>query len=144
MSFHLKQKKALTLNQRLMVTAVIERKKKYLLLKRSMLHKVQRGKWQFPEGGVEFGERPLAALKREISEETGMKVKKAELMGINTYVVRALKTDLYHIVRIIFKVRASGKVRVRNEHSEAGWFNKKEISKLPLLWLRYASIKKML
>lgn len=144
MSFHIKQTKALNLNQRIMVTAVIEHNKKYLLLKRSKHHRVQMGKWQFPEGGVEFGERPVAALKRELGEETGLKVKDAKLVAINTYIVRALSTDIYHIIRLIFKVETSGKVKLSSEHSEAGWFTKREISKLPLMWLRYASIKKML
>lgn len=144
MSFHLKQTKALNLNQRLMVTAVIERDKKYLLLKRSKHHTVQMGKWQFPEGGVEFGEQPITAMKRELLEETGLKLKKAELLGINSYVVKKLGTDIYHIVRLVFKVKVSGKLRLGKEHDEFGWFGKKQISKLPLMWFRYTAIKEMI
>jgi ADP-ribose pyrophosphatase YjhB (NUDIX family) len=144
MRFRLEQTKAITLNQRLMVTAIIRRGKRYLLLRRSPLHKVQRGKWQFPEGGVEFGERPLVALKRELSEETGMHVKNAELLGLNSYVVRMMHTNLYHIVRIVYLVNATGKPRMSNEHSEINWFTRTQISKLPLMWLKFSSLKKMI
>lgn len=144
MRLHLEQKKALTLNQRLMVTAIIRRGGRYLLLKRSKQHRVQRGKWQFPEGGVEFGERPLVALKRELKEETGLNVKKAELLGLNSFVVRVFGTDLLHIIRIVYLVSPAGKLRLSKEHSESGWFTKAQIAKLPLLWLRFGSIRKMI
>jgi putative (di)nucleoside polyphosphate hydrolase len=35
--------------------------------------------WQFPQGGIDKGEEPLAAAKRELYEETG--VKSAELLA---------------------------------------------------------------
>lgn len=42
MRLRIEQKKAITFNQRLMVTAIIKRGKKYLLVKRSVLHRVQK------------------------------------------------------------------------------------------------------
>jgi ADP-ribose pyrophosphatase YjhB (NUDIX family) len=144
MRLHIEQKKAINLNQRLMVTAIIKRGRRYLLVKRGTMHKVQWGKWQFPEGGVEFGERPLVALKRELREETNLKVKSAELLGLNSYVVRALGTDLYHIIRIVYSVKASGRVRLSAEHIKFGWFTKAQVSKMPMAWLRFSTIKKMI
>lgn len=144
MRIRIAQTKALTLNQRLMVMAIIKRGKKYILLRRGILHKVQRGRWQFPEGGVEFGERPLAALKRELKEETGLSVRNAELLGLNSFVVRMLHTDIYHIIRIVYLVTASGRLRLSGEHDASGWFTKAQIAKLPLLWLNFGSIRKMI
>ncbi len=144
MRLRLEQKKAINFNQRLMVTAIIRRGKRYLLLKRSAMHKVQRGKWQFPEGGVEFGERPLVALKRELREETGLAVEKADLLGLNSFVVRMLGSDLYHIMRIVYDVKANGKIRLSKEHSQYDWFTKAQITKMPLAWLRFSSIRKMM
>tara|TARA_Y100001960_G_C14521333_1_gene751441 strand:- start:43 stop:525 length:483 start_codon:yes stop_codon:yes gene_type:complete len=34
------------------------------------------GNWQMPQGGIEFGENPINAAKRELVEETGIKTVK--------------------------------------------------------------------
>jgi putative (di)nucleoside polyphosphate hydrolase len=38
------------------------------------------GAWQFPQGGLDVGETPLEAVKREISEETGIKESNLQLV----------------------------------------------------------------
>lgn len=44
---------------------------KYLLLKHPS---VKGGHWDFPKGHIEEGEEPLQAAKRELKEETGIKI----------------------------------------------------------------------
>jgi len=39
------------------------------------------GSWQFPQGGLEEGEAPLKAVKREIHEETGIGAGELELIA---------------------------------------------------------------
>ena len=39
------------------------------------------GSWQFPQGGLDEGEEPLEAVKREIQEETGIEESHLELVG---------------------------------------------------------------
>ena len=39
------------------------------------------GSWQFPQGGLDEGEEPLAAVKREILEETGIEESHLELLA---------------------------------------------------------------
>jgi 8-oxo-dGTP diphosphatase len=41
---------------------------------RFLLTKEDNGKWEFLGGGLDHGEDPIAALKREIKEETGLEV----------------------------------------------------------------------
>ena len=38
--------------------------------------------WMFPAGFTDFGEHPLETVAREVLEETGLKVEKAELMEV--------------------------------------------------------------
>jgi len=46
----------------------------YLLLHYpSITHRAKRNYWDFPKGHIEGGEKPEAAAKREIEEETGLK-----------------------------------------------------------------------
>jgi len=37
--------------------------------------------WQCPQGGIDKGEKPKAAAKRELFEETGLRVKNMEYLG---------------------------------------------------------------
>ena len=37
--------------------------------------------WQMPQGGIDKGEKPLAAALRELQEETGIEAKRIKLIG---------------------------------------------------------------
>ena len=61
--------------------AVIERDGKILMIEENK----ERAKhtWNIPGGAVEHGENPVEAVKREVWEETGLKVEKVEgLLGV--------------------------------------------------------------
>ena len=61
--------------------ALIEKDGKYLMIKEGK--KRCRGKWNIPGGGVEHGEKAPEAVKREVWEETGLKVEEVEgLLGV--------------------------------------------------------------
>ena len=38
-------------------------------------------RWQFPQGGIDSGEKPKQAAFRELQEETGLKAKHVKLLG---------------------------------------------------------------
>jgi len=57
------------------VAAVIVSQGKALMVKRA--REPFKDTWMFPAGFVDFGEHPLETLKREVKEETGLKVEKS-------------------------------------------------------------------
>lgn len=66
------------------------------------------GMWDLPGGKLEFGEKPLEGLAREVMEETGLVVKESDLLNVLTHVIvcdstAGEKEELYHI-GIIYSV----------------------------------------
>ncbi len=54
-----------------------------LLLRRSPLHTYgQRTLWNCPGGSIEFGEDPIAAIRREVFEETGIRPEVRDLVSV--------------------------------------------------------------
>lgn len=108
--------------------ACIIKNKKVLLLHRVSNFDV----WEFPGGGIEFGESPEDAAVRETKEETGLKVKSKGFLTINSHVTPQKHHHIWLHYRCII---INGEVKVNKEHTEYGWFSIKEIKKLPNLAL---------
>ncbi len=61
--------------------AVIERNGKYLMIQEGKEY--VKGTWNVPGGGVEHGENPVEAVKREVYEETGLEIEEVNgLIGV--------------------------------------------------------------
>lgn len=77
--------------------ALIEKDGKYLMIQEGKEH--VKGSWNIPGGGVEHGENPIEAVKREVYEETGLKVTEVEgLIGVmNSRSVRDGHPVLVHV-----------------------------------------------
>ena len=81
--------------------AVILRPDGAFLLARRPAGKVYAGYWEFPGGKVEPGERPEAALARELREELGIGVERAYpwLTRIFTYSHATVRLHFYRVLR---------------------------------------------
>ena len=118
------------------VGAVIQKKNKYLLTKRAEWEgedkKFRNNPWQFPGGGLEFGESTIEGMRREIKEEVGVEVKIIKLLPKIYHEVR----NYWHGVFICYLcelVNNKQQIILNEEASEYGWFTFEEIKKLPCL-----------
>ena len=86
-----------------------------VLLKRAI--EPQMGKWSFPSGYVDRGEKLERALEREVLEECGLTVRADWLVGVFSEEDEAVVLVVYHADVV------SGELVAGDETSEAGVFD---------------------
>jgi ADP-ribose pyrophosphatase YjhB (NUDIX family) len=99
--------------------AVIFDKKDRVLL----CHRRDQDIWNLPGGGVESGELPNEAVIRETLEETGLKIKILELVGIYG------KSNKDEFIFVFLGKITGGKIKKTDEADETRYFKLKNIPK---------------
>ena len=70
-------------------------------------------KWTLPGGGVEWGEDPSDALRREVFEETGFELDGFRYIGVDSRVLaKGNRNEELHWIRLFFTADLHGEPRV--------------------------------
>jgi 8-oxo-dGTP diphosphatase len=110
------------------------------LAKRGREARNESGKWEFPGGGVEFGETLQQAIVREVREEYGIEI---AVLGLLDVVDHLIPEEGQHWVSPTFLCSiSSGTPSIREPHKcdEIGWFT---IDDIPVEKLSLASKKSL-
>lgn len=92
-----------------------------------------KNKYVIPGGHIELGEKMEEALKREISEETGMKIYDAKPLHYIEFIYDKAFWKKRHFIFFDFAAKTkSKKVRLNDEAQEYIWVKPKEALRLPV------------
>ncbi|MDO9608687.1 MAG: (deoxy)nucleoside triphosphate pyrophosphohydrolase [Brevundimonas sp.] len=87
------------------------------------------GLWEFPGGKVEPGERPEAALIRELREELGIEVSETCLAP---FVFASHAYETFHLLMPLYLCRRWDGVVVSHEHDALAWVKPSQLSDYPM------------
>lgn len=107
-----------------------------VLLVRAATHLTVAGRWFLPGGGVEHGETPADALRREVTEETGLTIGTVTLVGVLSDTWPIPDGTLLHTVRLVYRLEDwSGSLRDETSGSSdrAAWFSPSQLDSLKLV-----------
>src|SRR5271168_795430 len=106
--------------------AFVQRDNQFLVLQRGQ--EPYGGRWELPGGFVNEGESPAEGVRREIYEETGLRVDTPSIIGAYT---SRYGDEGKWTVDVAFHCRASqGELRLSAESSDGAWV---EIEHVPVL-----------
>ena len=109
----------------LAVSALVVRDGRVLAMRRAAAKDAAAGLWETLSGRVEPGEEPLAAVRREIVEETGLEVE-VEERPLTAYLAERLGVPM---VLIVYRARwRAGEVRRSDEHDDHAWLTADEFA----------------
>ncbi len=101
------------------------------LMHRRPLHKHHGGLWEFPGGKVEPGEEPRDALVREVKEELGLALDRANLAPV-AFAESGPDSKQPAIVILLYTAASPETAPRPIEGGALGWFSADEVPALPM------------
>ena len=87
-----------------------------------------KGEWSIPGGMLELGESLKDGVKREVFEETGLKVRPLEAIAVLDRVENNGKRVQYHYVIIDYVCRpAGGRLKAGSDVLDARWVDRRDL-----------------
>ena len=115
------------------VGAIVLHDSRVLLVKRGQAPGL--GLWSVPGGLVDLGETTVEAARREVEEETGLKVRIAGLVGVLDRVTRDAEGRVrYHWVLIDYLAvpESIDTLTAGSDAAEVRWVTIEEVDRLPI------------
>jgi mutator protein MutT len=108
---------------------LIKKDNKFLVTHRSAVNDYMSNFWDIPGGTIEFGEKAIDALNREIKEETGLIVNIGKFIFCHDY----LSNSERHQFQIVYECEyIDGEVKLDpQEHDDFKWVTLDEMKSLP-------------
>lgn len=92
-----------------------------------------KNRYVIPGGHIEIGETMEEALRREVREETGLKINKIKIIGLQEAIFPEHHINSRHFIYIDFLCQAEpGEVVLNHESEEFIWINPEEALEIPL------------
>ncbi len=96
------------------------------------------GQWELPGGGLDFGEDIQEGLKREIEEETGLKVKSISDKPVYVWTWRfenKRNMDWYYSLVLAYRIELESlEFKATEECEEVEFFSKEAFENIELCW----------
>lgn len=118
--------------QKIGVSAFIFNNGRVLLLRRSTKEEFLPGYFEMPGGKVEFGESPDDALRREIKEETNLKIEVLRPYSLFSYVTQEGARHTIDIQFLAVVKSDVNRLKLSDGHDQFEWVRKNEIIRFNL------------
>ena len=104
---------------------ILNNKNEILIVRRALSDEFLPGYWELPGGGINYGEIPQDALKREIKEECNLNIEVHKPLAVNTYYIKSIqRVEITFLCEVIDKQYSVG---LSHEHIDYRWIRQKEL-----------------
>jgi 8-oxo-dGTP pyrophosphatase MutT (NUDIX family) len=121
----------MTRNIAVTLECFIKKDGKYLMLHRNPDKRIMPDVWMAPGGHLEFAEGLIAAARREVFEETNLKIKNIKVKVVGSAYLKDLDEEFFF--HLLLADYDGGELKTSNKDGEFIWLTPEEILKLPNL-----------
>ncbi len=123
---------------------IVGKDNKLFLSQRGKDTRNEHGAWEFPGGGVEFGDTLEETLKREMREEYGIEISVGELLDVCNHIIPKEHQHWVSPTYICTIKKGTPVICEPEKCSAIGWFNLEEIKHMNLSLISNFNFKNFL